>query len=134
MKITFTAGVLALVFPLLAVSQPSEPPAADFNATTVFLLDASLGSDAGAYAGRLERLKKTLESEPGIKRFNVLLFDVAGRWVEPDGFLKNDAETRDKVLKDLASVAPEGACDLAAALDRATAKRSACLSRSGPRL
>ena len=58
-----------------------------------------LGSEADGYTARLEQLKKALETDPAIKKFNVLLFDVTGRWVEPKGFFNNDAEDRQRVLK-----------------------------------
>lgn len=115
MRIVIPGVVLWLLLPTLVLSQP-----ADTTPTAVFLLDASLGSDLDAYAGRVDQLKKTLESESSIKKFNVLVFDVAARWAEPNGFLKNDDETRDKVLKQLGGVRPDGACDLAAALERLT--------------
>ena len=86
----------------------------------MILLDASLSNDADAFPGRVEQLKKLLESDANIKQFNVLVFDVAGRWLQPKGFLTNDADSRTKVLKQLKDVTPEGACDLAAALDRLT--------------
>ena len=110
------AVVAALLLPMLGSSQVGDPP----GSTAVFLLDAAVSSEVDAYPARLEQLKKVLETEAGIKKFNVLVFDVTGRWVEPKGFLKNDAETRQLIFEQLRQVVPEGACDLSAALDRLT--------------
>jgi tetratricopeptide (TPR) repeat protein len=118
-NIIAAAVIISASIPMLASGQPGDPPP-PIGPTAVFLLDSSLGTDANAYKARVEQLKKVLETEPAIKKFNVLVFDVAGRWVDSKGFLVNDAETRQRVLKQLGDVVPEGACDLAAALDRLT--------------
>jgi len=114
MKRAFSTVALTLILPALAWGQ------APFSPTAVLLLDASLSSEPDAFAGRVEQLTKLLETDATVKKFNVLVFDVAGRWLEPKGFLTNDADGRAKVLKQLKDIVPEGACDLAGALDRLT--------------
>jgi tetratricopeptide (TPR) repeat protein len=93
--------------------------AAPFSENAVFLLDTSL-SEAGRFAVNMMLLRKILETDPDIKRFNVLTFNVGAAWVEPGGWLDNTAANRDKVFERLEGLLLEGATDLSAALDKLT--------------
>src|SRR5205085_9407961 len=74
--------------------------AAPFSENAVFLLDTSL-SEADRFAVNMMLLRKILETDPAIKRFNVLTFNVGAAWVEPNGWLENSAANRDKVFERL---------------------------------
>ena len=43
-------------------------------------------------------LRKILETDPGIKHFNVLAFNVGASWLEPAAWLDNTREGRDQAL------------------------------------
>jgi tetratricopeptide (TPR) repeat protein len=66
----------------------------------------------------MKLLRKILESDPAIKQFNVLTFNIAGCWVEPNGWLANTPANRDKVFSQLDGLVLEGATDLQAALNK----------------
>src|SRR5262249_4372967 len=66
----------------------------------------------------MQLLRAILESDPDIKQFNILTFDVGGRWVEPKGWLENTPSGREKAWKRLDGIVLEGATDLSAALDK----------------
>jgi tetratricopeptide (TPR) repeat protein len=90
-----------------------------FAEQAIFLLDTSLSEHPDRFAVSMKLLKKILESDPAIKQFNVLAFNVAAAWVEPKGWIPNTPEGRDDVFKRLDGVVLEGATDLSAALDKA---------------
>jgi hypothetical protein len=84
----------------------------------VFLLDTSLGEAPDRFDVNLGLLRKILESDPDIEHFNVLTFDVAGRWLKPDGWLENTRAGRDRAFDLLDGIVLEGATDLSAALEK----------------
>jgi Ca-activated chloride channel homolog len=97
---------------------PAIDKGAPFAAHAVFLLDTSLSEYPDRFNVSMKLLKRILESDPDIKHFNVLTFNVGSAWVEPKGWLPNTAEGRDKVLARLDGLLLEGATDLSSALDR----------------
>jgi hypothetical protein len=92
--------------------------AAPFSDSAVFLLDTSLSEHPDRFAVSMKLLRKILETDADVKRFNVLTFSVGAAWVEPKGWLDNTAANRDKVFARLDGLLLEGATDLSAALDR----------------
>ncbi len=84
----------------------------------VFLLDTSLSENPDRFSLNMKLLRKVLESDAGIKQFNILTFNVATAWVEPKGFLPNTAAGRETAFGRLDGLVLEGATDLSAALDR----------------
>jgi hypothetical protein len=91
-----------------------------FAEHALFLLDTSLSEHPDRFAVNMKLLRKILESDTSIKRFNVVTFDVAGRWLFPRGFVDNDATMRAEVFKKLDGIVLEGATNLSAALDQVT--------------
>jgi hypothetical protein len=87
-----------------------------FAGHAVFLLDTSLSEHPDRFAVNLRLLRAILKSDPDIKRFNILTFDVAGRWLHPGGWLKNSPAGRKKAFALLDGIVLEGATDLSAAL------------------
>src|SRR5205807_7456651 len=69
----------------------------------------------------MKLLRKILESDPDVKQFNVLTFNVGAAWVEPKGWLPNTAEGRDEAFRRLDGLVLEGATDLSCALDKLAA-------------
>jgi hypothetical protein len=96
---------------------PALDRPAPFTDHAVFLLDASQSEYPDAFAVRVKLLLKVLESDPEIRFFNVLTFNVGAAWLEPAGFLPNTREGREKALARLDSLLLEGATDLSCALD-----------------
>jgi hypothetical protein len=92
--------------------------AAPFSENAVFLLDTSLSEHPDRFAVSMKLLRKILETDPDIKRFNVLTFSVGAAWVEPNGWLDNTPAGREKVFDRLDGLLLEGATDLSAALDK----------------
>jgi hypothetical protein len=84
----------------------------------VFLLDTSLSEHPERFDVSMKILRKILESDPGIKQFNVLTFNVGAAWLDPKGFLDNTAEGRARALKKLDGIVLEGATDLSCALEQ----------------
>jgi len=110
-------GLILLVLGLSwSVRGGSEQPAVSAR-HAVFLLDTSMSEYADRYRANVDRLRKTLETDKSIEQFNVLTFDMAGRWLEPKGWLKNTADGRARAQKVLENVLVEGATDMAAALE-----------------
>jgi hypothetical protein len=97
----------------------------------VFLLDTSINEHPDRFRAHLQQLGKTLEKDTSIKHFNVLTFDIAGRWLEPKAWLENTAAERDRTKKSLENVLLEGATDFAAALD-SLAKPAFAVPKSAP--
>ena len=87
-----------------------------FASHAVFLLDTSLSENGDRFNTNMKLLKKILESDADIKQFNILTFNVGSAWVEPQGWLSNDAAGREKALSKLDGIVLEGATDLDAAL------------------
>jgi hypothetical protein len=97
-----------------------EKPAA-FADHAVFLLDTSLSEHPDRFTVSMKLLRKILESDPDIKQFNVLTFNVGAAWVEPKGWLANTAEGREAAFARLDGLVLEGATDLSCALDKLAA-------------
>jgi hypothetical protein len=89
-----------------------------FSENAVFLLDTSWSEHPDRFAVSMKLLRKILETDPDIKRFNVLTFSVGAAWVEPKGWLDNSPTGRDNVFERLDGLLLEGATDLSAALDK----------------
>ena len=75
--------------------------ATPFSENAVFLLDTSLSEHPDRFDVSMKLLQKILESDPDIKRFNVLTFNVGAAWIEPKGWLDNTTANRDKVMERL---------------------------------
>jgi hypothetical protein len=109
-----------LVFLVLGLSWSvrggSEEPAGRAK-HAVFLLDTSMSEYPSRYRANVDRLRKTLETDKSIEQFNVLTFDITGRWLERKGWLKNAAGERARAQKVLENMLVEGATDIAAALE-----------------
>ena len=90
--------------------------AESFSHQAVFLLDTSLSEHPDRFAVNMKLLRRILETDPDIQRFNILTFDVAARWLEPAGWLENTTAGRAKAFARLDGVLLEGATDLSAAL------------------
>src|SRR5262249_36594011 len=91
--------------------------ASPFAEQAIFLLDTSLSEHPDRFAVNMKLLRKILESDPDIKRFNVITFDVAARLLGPDGWLDNTPGSREQVFAKLDGLLLEGATNLSAALD-----------------
>ncbi|HEV3445796.1 MAG TPA: VIT domain-containing protein, partial [Gemmataceae bacterium] len=89
-----------------------------FAGQAVFLLDTSLSEHPDRFAVNMRLLRKILESDPDIKQFNILTFNVAPAWVEPKGWLANTKQGREQAFARLDGIVLEGATDLSAALDK----------------
>ncbi|MHC4920738.1 MAG: VIT domain-containing protein [Planctomycetota bacterium] len=89
----------------------------------VFLLDTSFSEEPDRFHANLEILKQILHSDADIKLFNIACFDAGAAWVEPDGWVTNDAAGRSRALRKLDDVLLEGATDLSAAVDLLDATR-----------
>jgi hypothetical protein len=89
-----------------------------FAGQAVFLLDTSLSEHPDRFAVNMKLLHKILESDPDIKQFNILTFNVAPAWVEPKGWLANTKQGREQAFARLDGIVLEGATDLSAALDK----------------
>jgi hypothetical protein len=82
----------------------------------IFLLDTSLSEHPDRFAVSMKLWQQILQSDPGIKQFNILAFNVGTSWIEPKGWLDNTPEGRAKALARLDGIVLEGATDLSAAL------------------
>lgn len=91
--------------------------------SALFLLDTSLSEEPDRFNVSRALLRRILESDERIERFNVLCFDVGAWWLAPGGWLGNDAAGRKQALDALGGVLLEGATDLGAALDLAARAR-----------
>src|SRR5216684_4409502 len=85
---------------------------------SVFLLDTSLSEHPDRFAVSMKLWQQVLQSDPGIKKFNILAFNVGTSWIEPKGWLDNTPEGRGKAVARLDGIVLEGATDLSAALAR----------------
>jgi hypothetical protein len=88
-----------------------------FAEHAVFLLDTSLSEHPDRFDVSMRLLRQILESDPDVKQFNVLTFNVGAAWLEPKGWMANTAEGRGKALGRLDGLVLEGATDLGCALD-----------------
>jgi hypothetical protein len=91
-----------------------------FASHAVFLLDTSLSEHPDRFGVNVKLMRKILESDPDVKQFNVLTFNVGSAWLEPKGWLPNTKEGREKMLAKLDGIVLEGATDLSAALEGLT--------------
>jgi hypothetical protein len=66
----------------------------------------------------MELLRRILETDPDIKRFNVLAFNVGAAWLEPKAWIANTPTDREKALNQLDGILLEGATDVASALEK----------------
>jgi hypothetical protein len=92
--------------------------AASSAENAVFMLDTSLSENPDRFAVSMKLLRQILANDPGIKRFNVLAFNIAASWLEPAGWIVNTAAEREKALAKLDGIVLEGATDIAAALEK----------------
>jgi hypothetical protein len=99
--------------------------AAPFSDKAVFLLDTSASENAGRFDLGMKLMRRILESDPAVKQFNVLCFDVSARWVRPGRWLPNTPAGRAEAFGALDGVLLEGATDVSAALDALAAARFA---------
>ncbi len=97
---------------------PTIEKAAPFADHAVFLLDTSLSEHPDRFAVSMKLLHKILETDPDIRQFNVLTFNVGAAWLEPKGWLPNTAEGRDAALARLDGLLLEGATDFSSALEK----------------
>jgi von Willebrand factor type A domain len=88
-----------------------------FTKQAIFLLDTSLSEHPDRFDLNMKLLKAILESDKEIEKFNVLTFNVGTAWVEPKGWLSNNADGRETVFKRLDGLVLEGATDVSAALN-----------------
>ncbi|MGE3805103.1 MAG: hypothetical protein AB7K24_10565 [Gemmataceae bacterium] len=95
-----------------------------FARHAVFLLDVSQSEQPARFGVNMKLLRKILESDDSISHFNVLAFNVGASWLEPAGWIANNAAGRDKVFAKLDGIVLEGATDLSAALDKLSAGKS----------
>jgi tetratricopeptide (TPR) repeat protein len=104
-----------------------------FSDHAVFLLDTSLSEHPDRFAVSMKLWQQILQGDSGIKKFNILAFNVGTTWIEPKGWLENTAEGRNKALARLDGIVLEGATDLSAALSRLTPDRDESrLANNGP--
>jgi len=94
-----------------------------FADRAVFLLDTSLSEHPDRFDVNMKLMRQILESDPGIKQFNILAFNVGTSWVEPKGWLPNTKEGRATAFGRLDGIVLEGATDLSAALNTLTRAR-----------
>lgn len=84
----------------------------------VFMLDTSLSEHPDRFAVSMKLWQQILQSDPGIKKFNILAFNIGTSWIGPKGWLDNTAEGRGKAIARLDGIVLEGATDLSSALAR----------------
>src|SRR5205085_226584 len=88
-----------------------------FAEHAVFLLDTSLSEHHDRFDVNMDLMKKILEKDPDIKKFNILTFNVGTAWVEPKGWLDNTEAGRKTAFDRLDGLVLEGATDIAGALE-----------------
>ncbi len=96
----------------------ADKEAASFSENAVFMLDTSLSEHPDRFAVNMKLLRQILAGDPGIKRFNVLAFNVAASWLNPASWIDNSEAEREKALAKLDGIVLEGATDIAAALEK----------------
>jgi hypothetical protein len=92
-----------------------------FAENAVFLVDTSLNDQPGQLDVHMKLLRKILEKDPDIKRFNILTYSVCSAWVEPNGWLDNTSDGRKRAFDRLDGLLLEGASDIGEVLDRLAA-------------
>src|SRR5262245_27641854 len=110
--IAFVGVALSLVASA-ALTQGGDPPRAG---PVVVLVPTSQREQGDRFKGNLDALRKQLEADKGITQFNVLTFDVTGRWLDAADWIANQPEARAAALTKLDGVLLEGAADLGTAL------------------
>ena len=106
------------VYARLRPELPAVEKPVPFASQAVFLLDTSLSEQPDRFGVSMALLKRILESDPAIKQFNILTFNVGAAWVSPSGFLPNTAEGRKQALDRLDGLLLEGATDFSCALEK----------------
>jgi Flp pilus assembly protein CpaB len=104
----FVYGRLVAQVPTVAQSTPTGD--------ALFLLDTSLSEDGDRARLAGEMLQQVLERDSTITRFNVLLFDIRGHWLFPDGLRDNTPAARQATLDQLRTLTREGATSFESAL------------------
>jgi hypothetical protein len=94
-----------------------------FAEHAVFLLDTSLSEHPDRFEVNMKLLRRILEQDPDIKKFNILTFNAGTAWVEPRGWLANTAAGREKAFDRLDGLVLEGATDITGALDKLSESR-----------
>ncbi len=89
-----------------------------FASHAVFLLDTSLSEHPERFDVNVRLLRKILETDPDIKHFNVLTFNVGAAWLDPNDWMDNSPAGREKALKKLDGLVLEGATDISCALEK----------------
>ena len=98
----------------------------------LFLLDTSLSENPDVFGAHVSLLKKILEKNSKIKRFNVLFFDVGATWANNKGWISNTSSARKKLYKRINKIVLEGATSFSTAL-RTLAKPSWLKKQSAPK-
>src|SRR5262249_5674163 len=119
-------NVYARIRPELKKIEHPQP----FAPHAVFLLDTSLSEHPDRFAVNMKLLKKILESDPGIKQFNILTSNVSRAWVEGGAWLPNTEQGRERAFSRLDGILLEGATDVSAALEQLA--RSTALAEGTP--
>jgi tetratricopeptide (TPR) repeat protein len=78
----------------------------------VFLLDTSLSQDPDEFGISLKLMRRILESNAEIKRFNILFFHIDATWQKPDGWFDNTDDMRNRLFSSLEQMLLEGATDI----------------------
>ncbi|RME80937.1 MAG: hypothetical protein D6785_09710, partial [Planctomycetota bacterium] len=81
----------------------------------IFLLDTSFSQDGQAFELSMALMKKILESNPEIQKFNLLFFHIGSRFWNPKGWVENNPTNRNKLFTELKEVLLEGATDFESA-------------------
>jgi hypothetical protein len=105
--------VYARVRPDLKVQRAASSPE-----SAVFLLDTSLSEHPDRFAVNMMLLQRILESDPEIRRFNILTFNVGAAWVDPNGWIRNTKAGRERAFNTMDGIILEGATDFSSALDK----------------
>src|SRR5205823_4050275 len=85
-----------------------------FAERAVFLLDTSLSEHPDRFEVSMKLLRKILESDAALKKFNILTFNVGAQWLDPSGWIENTPLNRLKVFDRLNGIVLEGATDVSA--------------------
>ena len=91
------------VYARLRPNLPAVEKGEAFKPHAIFLLDTSLSEHPDRFAVSMKLLRKILEGDPAIKRFNILTFNIAAAWIEPKGWIDNTDAGRDRAF---AAVSP----------------------------
>jgi hypothetical protein len=83
----------------------------------LFLLDTSLSENPDHFAANVTLLQKILKNNAGIKRFNILFFDVHAQWLNK-GWMPNNDASRKTLQAKLNKLLLEGATNLSGAFEK----------------